>query len=111
MPAPHLRSTSVKLRHRRSPGGRSITIGKLRKASAVLCALCRTKLHGVPRLRTGALAKLAKTQKRPERLFGGVLCSGCTRDVLVDRARLQSGALQPELVPLTRMRYIRALKG
>jgi large subunit ribosomal protein L34e len=84
---------------------------KPRKPSPAHCALCHRRLHGVPRRGTGELAKLSRTEKRPERAFGGTLCANCTRDVLVDRARLQSGVLQEADVPLTRLRYVRMLKG
>jgi len=110
MVAPHLRSRSIRRRWRRTPGGRKAFTTKARKPSPAICALCRTRLHGVPRQAVGHLAKLSKTEKRPERVFGGVLCANCTRDVLVDKARLQSGVLQEEDVPLTRLRFIRTLK-
>lgn len=110
MVAPHLRSRSVRRRWRRSPGGRKIFITKPRKPSPALCGLCHCHLQGVPRRGVAGMAKLSKTEKRPERVFGGTLCANCTRDVLVDRARLQSGVLREEDVPLTRLRYVKALK-
>lgn len=43
------------------------------------CAECKTKLKGIPRLKANKAKNLAKTKKRPERPFGGVLCSKCMR--------------------------------
>lgn len=110
MVAPHLRSTSVRTRHRRTPSGRTAVTYKPRKPAAARCALCHEELQGVPRRSTGRMAKLSKTQKRPERLFGGVLCANCTHEVVVDRTRLQAGSIREEDVPLTRLKYIRALR-
>jgi len=50
-----------------------------RKHSKAHCAKCGVVLKGVA---TGApyrMGKLAKTERRPERPYGGVLCSKCTR--------------------------------
>ena len=49
------------------------------------CAGCPTELHGIPRK---PLDKLSKTQKRPERPFGGVYCSKCSRQKIIQGARI-----------------------
>jgi len=33
------------------------------------------------------MQKLAKTKKRPERPYGGNLCSKCMRSLMIDKAR------------------------
>jgi large subunit ribosomal protein L34e len=81
-------------------------IYKRRLPGAAHCALCGCKLHGVPRERAG----LAKTEKRPERVFGGVLCAKCAALVVRDRARLKSGVMGREQVPLGRLKWVEALK-
>jgi len=43
------------------------------------CAECKKKLKGIPRLTANKAKNLAKTKKRPQRPFGGVLCSKCMR--------------------------------
>ena len=71
----------------KTPGGRTTIHYRQQKASKALCARCKTPLHGVP---TGILVevmKLPKSSRRPERPFGGNLCSACTRQVLLRRAR------------------------
>lgn len=52
---------------------------KKRKPKAAHCADCGTELKGVPRLRPYKAQNTPKSQKRPDRPFGGKLCSKCTR--------------------------------
>jgi len=46
-------------------------------------------LNGVPRLRPVELRKLPLSQKRPERMFGGVLCIRCLERLLKKSVREQ----------------------
>ncbi len=82
----------------------------VRKPSHAVCALCGSKLNAVPKRSSGGLRKLAKTQKRPQRVFGGVLCTACTRLVLKEKTRLKSGALAEGDVDLVRSKFIKSLK-
>ncbi len=61
------------------------------KSKGAHCATCKTALQGVPR----NVAKLAKTEKRPSVLFGGLLCSKC-RDEVFDYAIMVKLNLVPE---------------
>lgn len=60
-----------------TPGGRLVVHYEKRKPGKAKCAICGTELHGVPALRPSKLGKLAKTEKRPERPYGGVICPKC----------------------------------
>ena len=51
-----------------------------RKPKKNHCAECQRPLPGVPKLRPYQLRKLSKTSRRPQRPYGGVLCSPCMRD-------------------------------
>ncbi len=55
---------------------------KNRKNSVAHCGLCGAKLHGIPRVRS---SKLSKTERRPERPYGGQFCSKCSRKTIVER--------------------------
>ena len=59
-----------------------------RKPSSAVCGNCHEELHGVPRERPYVMRGLHKTEKRPERPFGGVLCSDCSRQEFKAKARL-----------------------
>ena len=72
---------------KKTPGGRVVLHHVLRKPKAAHCAKCKDALKGVPRERPIKMQKMAKTTKRPERPFGGVLCSKCLRQQIKDKAR------------------------
>ncbi|MFH1649361.1 MAG: 50S ribosomal protein L34e [Candidatus Woesearchaeota archaeon] len=62
----------------RLPTG-TVTHYDKRKPAQARCGQCQKVLHGIPRGRPYQIAKLAKTERRPERPYGGVLCSACAR--------------------------------
>lgn len=72
---------------RRTPGKKVVMHYMLRKPARASCASCGKQLAGVPRARPAVMRNLPKTAKRPERPFGGVLCSACTRKEMIRRAR------------------------
>ena len=71
----------------RTPGSKTVIHYRKRKPSKAICGNCKTQLAGVPRERPYKMANLPKTAKRPERPYGGVLCSACTRKLLQQKAR------------------------
>ena len=71
----------------RTPAARVVTHHRQRKPSAPVCANCGTKLKGVPRGTPNQIKALTKSQRRPERPYGGVLCSACTRAKMKQAAR------------------------
>ncbi len=89
MVKPGQRSRSLRRVHRRTPGSNTVLQFKKRKPSKAKCSDCGAVLAGVPRERPHKMQKLPKTKKRPERPFGGVLCSSCTRKVMIAKAREQ----------------------
>jgi large subunit ribosomal protein L34e len=62
---------------------------KRRKPDKAICAECGKILAGVPRELPSKMRNLPKTKKRPERPYGGVLCSACTRRKIIAKARKQ----------------------
>lgn len=82
----------------------------MHKPSHAVCALCGSKLQAVPKRSASGMRKLAKTEKRPQRVFGGVLCGNCTRLVLKEKARLKAGVLAEGELDLVRGKFVKALK-
>lgn len=80
-----LRKIAVKV-----PGGANKTHYRRRKPSKAVCGKCKTELSGVPRELPAKMKNLPKTHKRPQRPYGGVLCSSCMRDQLKQQARRKS---------------------
>ena len=110
MVSPRLRITSVRKRTVKTPGGRISDIYKPKKTGKAICAICKTKLHGVPNLSRSGMRKLAKTEKRPERMFGGVLCGNCIRDLVKEKIRMESGDLLREEVDITHLKFLDMMK-
>lgn len=76
------RMVSVKV-----PGGRTVIHFKKKKPSKARCSNCGALLKGVPRERPHKMQNMAKSRKKPERPYGGNLCSKCTRNLLRKKAR------------------------
>lgn len=81
-----MKKTMKKVRRKTITGRNAFTYRKARVAAAV-CGNCGRELHGVPRLNKYLLAKLSKTEKRPNRKFGGYYCSNCTKELMRAAAR------------------------
>lgn len=87
MPAPRLRSRSLRKVYRKVSGGRTTIHYKRRNPKAAICHNCGDVLKGVPRGLPYKMRSMAKTKKRPERPYGGVLCSKCMRQTIIDKIR------------------------
>jgi large subunit ribosomal protein L34e len=89
MPAGRHKSGRFRKIFVRTPGSRKTVHFRERKPSKAVCSKCKTQLAGVPRERPAKMANMPKTLKRPERPYGGVLCSKCTRKLLQQKARME----------------------
>jgi len=87
MPAPRLRSRSLRKIFRKVPGGRTKVHFRKKKPKHAKCGNCGSLLKGVPRELPYKMRTMAKTRKRPERPFGGVLCSMCMRQTILENFR------------------------
>lgn len=87
MSKPRERSRSLRRIQKKLPGGRLAKVFKPRKHKRKACPVYGTILPGVARGRPSEIRKLSKSERRPERPFGGVLGSQAMRDVFVKKAR------------------------
>ncbi|MBU2562014.1 MAG: 50S ribosomal protein L34e [Nanoarchaeota archaeon] len=87
MVQPSRRSRTLRRVHRRTPGSRTVLHFKKRKPAKAICSQCGKVLAGVPRERPYKMQRLPKTKKRPERPYGGRLCSACARRAIIASAR------------------------
>lgn len=71
----------------RLPTGRNVIRIKRKRPKAAVCAVCKKPLHGFPSKQPVEMRKLAKTEKRPERAYGGYLCSNCSRELFREKIR------------------------
>ncbi len=77
-----LRKVSV-----RTPGSRVAVHYRERKPSKALCGSCKKQLSGMARELPSKMRNMPKSAKRPERPYGGMFCSACTRLLLKQQAR------------------------
>jgi uncharacterized protein YlaI len=68
------------------------------------CQICNKKLGGTNTKKT------AKTGKRPERAFGGVLCHQCVERIAKYQARLKAGTITQQQVDLRYKPFVKQLK-
>ncbi|MBN1544263.1 50S ribosomal protein L34e [Candidatus Woesearchaeota archaeon] len=87
MVKPNRRSRTLRRVYRRTPGSRTVLQFKKRKPSKAECSQCGRVLAGVPRERPYKMQRMPKTKKRPERPYGGNLCSSCMRKAIIAKAR------------------------
>jgi large subunit ribosomal protein L34e len=84
MVAPRLRSRSYAKKKVRTPGGKKTIHFKKKSGAYARCGACKKLLLGVPRSRR---EKLTKSQRVPNRPYGGNLCSKCMRFLMKEAAR------------------------
>ena len=63
-------------------------ITKKRKPQPAHCANCKGRLRGVPSFNVSDMKNFSKTQRRPERPYGGVLCGTCMKNHFIQKATL-----------------------
>ncbi len=85
MPAPRFRTRTFRKVFVKTPGSKTVLHYRKRKPKKQVCANCKKPLSGVVRERPYKMQNLAKTKKRPERSYGGVLCSKCSRLKLTEK--------------------------
>jgi len=85
MPRPSQRSTSFVKKKVKTPSGRAVVHYLKKKPACARCSLCRRPLSGVPSRLPKEMRRIPKTKKRPERPFGGSLCSVCTKNVMKEK--------------------------
>ena len=71
----------------RTPGSKTVVQYRRRNPAKAQCSSCGKQLAGVPRALPSRMRNMPKTSKRPQRPFGGVLCSSCSRKEIIKRAR------------------------
>lgn len=83
MPSGNKKSGSLRKVFKKTPGGKVIIAYEKRNPSQHKCSGCGIELIGIPRLRPTKMQNIPKTQRRPERAYGGYLCSACARRKII----------------------------
>ena len=85
MPSGKHKSRTLRRIFVRTIGGNVTKHFRKRKISQSSCGGCGVILKGVPNNIQSKLKNLPKTKKRPERPYGGVLCSSCMRKKIIQQ--------------------------
>jgi large subunit ribosomal protein L34e len=88
MPTPSHRSRTFRRIHKRTPGGKTVMHYVRRKPSKHTCGKCGKVLSGMPRELPYKIRAMSKSERRPTRVFGGNLCSACSRSAIKAKARV-----------------------
>lgn len=87
MPRPNRRSRTFRRVYLKTPSGKNKILYKRRKPKFAHCSNCGVILHGIPHELPYKMRNMSKSQKRPERIFGGNLCSNCVKREIIKRVR------------------------
>lgn len=78
---------ALKMKYVKIPGGRTVIHFEKKKPKSAKCSICRDVLPGTIRELPYKTSKVAKSSRRPERPYGGNLCSSCSRRKIISIAR------------------------
>ncbi len=87
MTAPRFRARTFRRIYKKLPGGVTKLRYERRKPRKARCSDCGKSLHGIKGDISVRIRRLAKSEKRPERMYGGNLCSKCSREKIKERIR------------------------
>ena len=87
MTKPRFKSKSWREKQVKTPGGRLVIRHVRKNPKLASCSNCGRKLQGVPRIRPEYLKRTVRTERRPERPYGGNLCSSCMREMFRVKSR------------------------
>jgi len=103
MPVPKNRARSVRKIKYRVPSGKSrVRYRRRAKGKIHVCALSGKRLTGVHSTRA-----LKPSARRPNRPFGGRLTPAMTKRVITYRARLASGQITLDEIPMAMLPYVK----
>jgi len=71
----------------RTPPGKIKFHYRRERVQIAKCANCKSQMRGIRRLIPSEFKKLAKSDRRPERPYGGYFCSSCSKEIFRERVR------------------------
>ena len=101
MPKPMHRSSSFKKSNKITSTGRNVIHYRRAKPSMPHCAICRAELNGISLSPNGG-----RSRRTTSRLFGGVLCSSCTSDVVKLGSRIEHGEMKLNEIGIKQKAYV-----
>jgi large subunit ribosomal protein L34e len=93
------RSRSFKKVNRVTNTGRNVIHYRRAKNSMPHCAICGIELNGIS-------INGGKTRKSNSRLFGGVLCSRCSSEIVKLGSRIEQGEMKLDDIGIKQRMYV-----
>jgi ribosomal protein L34E len=93
------RSRSVKKVNRITSKGRNVVHYRGAKSAQPHCAICDAELNGIS-------IKGGRSRRSNSRLFGGVLCAGCTSNIITLGSRVEQGDMKLNDISIKQRRYV-----
>jgi len=87
MPRPNKRSRTFRRVYIKTPSGKNVVSYRRRKPKSAHCSNCGKILHGISRELPYKMKNMPKSQKRPQRIYGGTLCHNCVKMEIIKRVR------------------------
>ncbi len=85
----------------RTPGGKTVIRFIRTDKTKVSCGMCKAKISSASNS-----PKLSKTERRPEIIFGGVLCSNCRSLVFENAIKVKLGVKKEDDLNLTMKKFV-----
>ncbi len=105
MPSPNKKYRKHKVV--KTPGGRASRLVKKKKTSKHVCALTKKPLHGMPHgKRVFEVAKLTKTQRRPENPLASMLSPIIRKELYLQAVMLKYNILTKDEIDFRYKKYI-----
>ncbi len=101
MPKPMHRSRSLRRLNRVTRSGANVIHYKRRANSLPHCAICGNELNGISLSKNGG-----KSRRTNSRIFGGVLCSGCSAEVVKLGSRVENGEMRLNDIGIKQRMYV-----
>ncbi len=95
------RSHSFRRLDRVTPGKRHTVHYMRKKGEMPHCPVCRAELNGIPSTKSRP-----KSLKSNSRIFGGVLCSRCTSNVIKLASRIEHGEMKLNDIGIIQRNYV-----
>lgn len=99
MPKPMHRSNSFKKSNRITSTGRNVVRYRRAVAGRPHCAICHAELNGISRFG-------GRTRRTNSRIFGGVLCSRCSAEIVKLGSRVEQGEMKLNEIGVRQRSYV-----
>lgn len=103
MPKPMHRSRSMRRLSRVTPKGRNVVHYERRKGAFPHCPLCGAELNGIS---NNSMHSKGRSLRTNSRKFGGVLCAGCTANVIKLASRIEQGEMKLNDISVRQKEYV-----